>query len=150
MDLRERYLVEEVESSPGYEVKPGVVELLERLTREGRLVGLITGNTEPAAETKLARADLNRFFSFGGYGSDAMERVDVCRTALDRAEAAAGGEFDRDGSIATGDTPRDIEAGHGAGIRVVGVATGEYSVEQLREAGGDWVVADLTAAELPF
>ena len=84
MALRQRYLAEEVESSPGYRVMPGVVELLERLTGEGRLVGLITGNTEPAAHTKLGRADLNRFFAFGGYGSDANQRVDVCRKALDR------------------------------------------------------------------
>jgi len=148
--LRQRYLGEEVESSPGYRVMPGVVELLERLTGEGRLVGLITGNTEPAAHTKLARADLNRYFAFGGYGSDANARVDVCRTALDRAAIAAAGELDREGSIAIGDTPRDVEAGHGAGIRVVGVATGEYSIEQLREGGADWAVGDLGAGGLPF
>lgn len=150
MALRQRYLAEEVESSPGYRVMPGVVELLERLTGEGRLVGLITGNTEPAAHTKLARADLNRFFAFGGYGSDANQRVDVCRKALDRAQIAAGGSLDRSASIAIGDTPLDVEAGHGAGIRVLSVATGDYGVEQLREAGGDWVVADLTDPALPF
>jgi beta-phosphoglucomutase-like phosphatase (HAD superfamily) len=150
MALREKYLAEEVETSPGYRVMPGAVETLERLTAEGRLVGLITGNTEPAARIKLGRAGLTRFFGFGGYGSDADERVDVCRTALDRAEAAAGGELDRAGSIATGDTPRDVDAGHGAGIRVVGVATGEYSVEQLRDAGADWTVGDLTSGDLPF
>jgi phosphoglycolate phosphatase-like HAD superfamily hydrolase len=150
MALREKYLVEEVESSPGYRVMPGAVETLERLTSEGRLVGLITGNTVQAAHTKLSRAGLNRFFAFGGYGSDANERVDVCRKALDRAQEAAGGALDRAGSIATGDTPRDVEAGHGAGIRVVGVATGEYSVEQLGEAGADWVVASLADGPLPF
>ncbi len=148
--LRQRYLAEEVEASPGYRVMPGAVELLERLTAEGRLVGLITGNTEPAAHIKLARADLNRYFAFGGYGSDANDRVDVCRKALDRAEIAAGGNLDRAGSIATGDTPRDIEAGHGAGIRVLGVATGEYSVDELREAGADWVTASLADGPLPF
>ena len=150
MALREKYLVEEVETSPGYRVMPGARETLQRLTDEGRLVGLITGNTTQAAHTKLARADLNGFFTFGGYGSDANERVDVCRVALDRAAEAAGGEFDRAGSIATGDTPRDVDAGHGAGIRVVGVATGEYSVEQLGEAGADWVVASLADGPLPF
>ena len=150
MMLRQRYLGEEVSSSPGYRVMPGVVELLERLTGEGRLVGLITGNTEPAAHIKLARADLNRFFAFGGYGSDANQRVEVCRKALDRAELAAGGTLDRAGSIATGDTPLDIEAGHGAGIPVLGVATGEYSIEQLRDGGADWAVADLTSSDLPF
>jgi beta-phosphoglucomutase-like phosphatase (HAD superfamily) len=150
MALRQRYLGEEVSSSPGYRVMPGVVEVLDRLTAEGRLVGLITGNTEPAAHTKLARADLNRYFAFGGYGSDANARADVCRKALERAARLAGKGFDRDGSIAIGDTPLDVEAGHDAGIRVVSVATGEYSVEQLREAGGDWVVADLSADGLPF
>jgi phosphoglycolate phosphatase-like HAD superfamily hydrolase len=150
MELRQRYLAEEVSSSPGYRVMPGAVETLERLRAEGRLVGLITGNTKPAAEIKLSRAGLNEFFSFGGYGSDANERVDVCRVALDRAAEAAGGDLDRAGSIATGDTPRDVEAGHGAGIRVVGVATGEYSVDQLSEAGADWVVASLADGPLPF
>lgn len=150
MSLRQRYLGEEVETSPGYRVMPGVEALLDRLTAAGRLVGLITGNTEPAAHTKLARAGLNRYFAFGGYGSDAERRVDVCRKALDRAEAAAGGSLDRAGSVALGDTPRDVEAGHGAGIRVVGVATGNYSVEQLREASADWAVADLTDPGLPL
>jgi phosphoglycolate phosphatase len=150
MALRQRYLTDEVESSPGYRVMPGVEALLRRLTDGGRLVGLITGNTEPAAHTKLARADLNRYFSFGGYGSDANARVEVCRKALDRAALLAGDAFDRSGSIAIGDTPRDVEAGHGAGIRVVGVATGEYEVEQLRTAGADWAVATLEDEALPF
>jgi phosphoglycolate phosphatase len=150
MALRQRYLGEEVDSSPGYRVMPGVIDLLGRLVDEGRLVGLITGNTEPAAHTKLGRANLNRYFSFGGYGSDANARVDVCRKALDRAALVAGDAFDRDGSIAIGDTPRDVEAGHGAGIRVVGVATGEYEVEALRTAGADWAVATLEDEALPF
>ena len=135
MALRQRYLAEEVESSPGYRVMPGVVELLERLTGEGRLVGLITGNTEPAAHTKLARADLNRYFAFGGYGSDANERVDVCRKALDRAQIAAAGSFDRERldrdrrhAARRRGRPRRRDPGRR-------VATGEYWVEQLREAG---------------
>jgi phosphoglycolate phosphatase len=150
MALRQRYLDEEVEASPGYRVMPGVVELLERLSAVGRLIGLITGNTEPAAHIKLGRGDLNKYFSFGGYGSDANERVDVCRKALDRAERAAGGSLDRPGSIAIGDTPLDVAAGHGAGIRVLSVATGEYSADQLQAGGADWVVATLEDGPLPF
>jgi phosphoglycolate phosphatase-like HAD superfamily hydrolase len=113
-------------------------------------VGLITGNTEPAAHIKLARADLNRFFAFGGYGSDADHRVDVCRTALDRAAKVAGEGFDRGDSIAVGDTPLDVEAGHGAGIRVTAVATGEYGIDELRAAGADWTVETLESDSLPF
>ena len=149
MMLRQRHLAEEVATSPGYRVMPGVEPLLNRLVDEGRLIGLITGNTEPAAHLKLARADLNRFFAFGGYGSDADERADVCRKALERARLAAGGALDLNACIAVGDTALDVEAAHAAGIRVVGVATGEYTVDQLREAGADFVVASLEDG-LPF
>ncbi len=143
MRRRLDYLPEEVENSPGFVVKEGVVELLERLHADGILLGLTTGNVEEAAHVKLARADLNRFFSFGGYGSDSPDRTQLTKKALERAERIYGDGFDRDLCFSCGDTPRDVEAGHGAGIRVVGVATGEYTVEELKEAGADAAVASL-------
>lgn len=143
MALRLRYLPDEVEKSTGYVVLPGVEALLERLAAEGRLCGLITGNVEQAAKIKLARADLNRFFAFGGYGSDADERVDVARRSLERARQANGGDLDLDRCLALGDTPTDVEAAHGAGIRVAAVATGEYDAQALRAAGADFVLETL-------
>jgi phosphoglycolate phosphatase-like HAD superfamily hydrolase len=143
MRQRMKYLPGEVERSQGFVVKPGVPELLERLTAEDVLLGLTTGNVEPAAHAKLARADLNHYFSFGGYGSDAPERVDLTRRAIERVRRLAGEPLPNDRIIAVGDTPRDVDAGHGAGIRVAGVATGEYSVDELREAGADWALATL-------
>jgi phosphoglycolate phosphatase-like HAD superfamily hydrolase len=62
----------------------------------------------------------------------------------------SGEGFDRGGSIAVGDTPLDVEAGHGAQIRVTAVATGEYRVDELREAGADWTVETLKSDSLPF
>jgi phosphoglycolate phosphatase len=141
--LRLRHLPQEVRSSPGYRVMDGAEELLERLSDEGCLLGLITGNVEAAAHIKLARAGLNHFFSFGGYGSDASARVDVAKRALERAQLVYGGALDRAACLAFGDTPVDVEAAHGAGIRIVGVATGEYDVEQLSDAGADFAVASL-------
>ncbi len=143
MRRRLDHLTEEVENSPGYVVQEGVVELLERLTKDGLLLGLTTGNVEEAAHIKLARADLNRFFSFGGYGSDSPDRTELTKKALNRAESALCHELAPDRCFSCGDTPRDIEAGHGAGIRVVGVATGEYTVDQLLEAGADAAVESL-------
>jgi phosphoglycolate phosphatase-like HAD superfamily hydrolase len=135
-----RHLPETVAGSPGYTVMPGIEELLDRLIDGGALLGLVTGNIEAAAHIKLARAGLNRFFSFGGYGSDSPDRVEVTRQALRRGELVSGGSLAGDASIAVGDTPRDVTAGHGAGLKVVGVATGRYKVEQLREAGADWAL----------
>jgi phosphoglycolate phosphatase len=140
MRRRLDYLPEEVESSPGFVVKDGVVELLDKLIDDGILLGLTTGNVEEAAHIKLARANLNRYFSFGGYGSDSPDRIELTRKALERAELVSGNTLDRDRCFSCGDTPRDVEAGHGVGIRVVGVATGEYTAEELVEAGADAVI----------
>ena len=143
MRRRLDHLPEEVESSPGFVVKDGVVELLERLIEEGIMLGLTTGNVEEAAHIKLARPNLNRYFAFGGYGSDSPDRTELTRMALERGEFVSGHTLDRDRTFACGDTPRDVDAGHGAGIRVVGVATGEYTAEELIEAGADAAIHSL-------
>jgi phosphoglycolate phosphatase-like HAD superfamily hydrolase len=135
-----KYLPDAVAESAGYRVMPGIEELLPRLIEDGVLLGLVTGNIEAAAHVKLARAHLNRFFSFGGYGSDSADRTEVTKTALKRGEVVSGGTLADRACVAIGDTPRDVDAGHGAGIAVVGVATGSYSVAALREAGAEWAL----------
>ncbi len=140
-----RHLSDAIDESDGYRVMPGIEELVERLVDAGHLLGLTTGNIEAAAHIKLARAGLNRFFSFGGYGSDSNERAELTRCALERGRFVSGGVLADGASISVGDTPRDVAAGHGAGIQVVGVATGNFTVEQLREAGADWALEDVSS-----
>lgn len=132
------HLADAVAESKGYYVIEGIEELLPRLVEDGILLGIVTGNIEAAAHIKLARGDLNRFFTFGGYGSDARDRTELTKKALERGEAVSGHPLDKAETIAIGDTPRDVRAGHGAGIRVVGVATGSYAVDELTDAGADW------------
>ena len=141
-----RHLPDAVAESSGYRVMPGIEALLSRLIDDGILLGLVTGNVEAAAHVKLARAHLNRFFSFGGYGSDSADRTEVTEAALRRGSLVSGGSLLDGNAIAVGDTPRDIAAGHGAGIRVAGVATGAYTVEQLNEAGADWSLESVAAS----
>jgi phosphoglycolate phosphatase len=139
------HLTDAVAESDGYVVMPGIEELLPRLVEEGILLGVVTGNIESAAHIKLARGDLNRFFAFGGYGSDSRDRTELTKKALERGEQVSGKPLAHDQTIAVGDTPRDVKAGHGAGIAVVGVATGSYSVEELEAANADWAIEDVTA-----
>jgi phosphoglycolate phosphatase-like HAD superfamily hydrolase len=144
-----RHLPDTVAESGGYRVMPGVEALLDELIDGGCLLGLVTGNIEAAAHIKLSRAGLNRFFSFGGYGSDSADRTEVTKAALRRGELVSGGSLDDGACFSVGDTPRDVEAGHGAGIKVVGVATGSYSVEQLHESGADWALETVESG-FPF
>ena len=138
-----KHLAAAVDASEGYEVMPGVVDLLRQLVDDGHLVGLVTGNLEAAAHIKLARGELNRFFSFGGYGSDSSDRSEVTRRALERARFVSGGSLETRTCVGVGDTPRDVTAAHGAGIRSVAVATGNYAAPELDSAGADFVLETL-------
>lgn len=138
------HLQKAVDESEAYELMPGVEEILPRLAEAGVLLGIVTGNIEAAAHIKLSRGDLNRFFAFGGYGSDARDRTELTRKGIERGGEVAGHPLDLATTIGVGDTPRDVAACHGAGIRVVGVATGRYSAAELRQDGADWAIPDVT------
>ena len=137
------YLHEEVESSETYRILPGIAELLEQLAVRGDvLMGLATGNIERGARIKLARGNLNRYFSFGGFGSDSENRTSLVRRAADMAVGKNGVSLGSNEIFVIGDTPRDVDAGRDAGFRTVGVATGQYTVEELRLCGADIVIPD--------
>ncbi len=143
MERRLYFLHQTVEKSEGYRVLAGVEKLLPELIDGGYLVGLVTGNTEAAAHIKLHRAKLNRFFSFGGYGSDSTERSEVTKIALKRAELVFGAEIEPGQAITVGDTPLDVKGAHAAGIECIGVGSHNFTAEQLREAGADHAIASL-------
>jgi phosphoglycolate phosphatase-like HAD superfamily hydrolase len=110
-------------------VAPGIVEVLEELdAREGVRLAVLTGNLEPIAHLKLARAGLGRFFEHGqgGFGSDSEDRLDLPAIARRRADGHA-----RADTVVIGDTPRDIACARADGVRCVAVATGPYSAAEL-------------------
>lgn len=144
LERRQHYLHRTAAESEGYRVLPGVEELLPRLLEDGYLLGLVTGNLEAAAHIKLHRADLNRFFSFGGYGSDSSDRAEVTRIAFRRAALTYGAPLQPAQAIVVGDTPHDVEGAHAAGLECVGVASHHYDVDQLRAGGADYVIESLT------
>ena len=149
MSKRLHYLTQTVAESKHFIVLPGVKETLARLSEDGYLLGITTGGVEAAAHIKLTRARLNHYFSVGGYGSDSIDRTELTRKALERAGMLLGEPIDPKEALVVGDTPRDVEAAHGAGAFAVGVATGRYSEEELRETGADSVLGSLEE-ELPL
>jgi phosphoglycolate phosphatase len=138
------FLKDEVHTSPTYRVLPGIAALLtELLGREDILLGLATGNVELGARIKLDRGSLNRYFSFGGFGSDAEDRTELVRMAAEKASHKNGGSLSPSDVFVIGDTPLDIDAGNRCGFKTVGVATGSYSVDQLLASGATFAVQDL-------
>ena len=124
----------------------GVEVLFPERTEGGYLLGLVTGNVEAAAHIKLHRAQPNRFFSFGGYGSDSADRGEVTRIALGRATLVYGRALAPEQAIVVGDTRNDIENVHASGVQCVAAASHHFNVEQLCEAGADNVIGSLEEA----
>jgi phosphoglycolate phosphatase-like HAD superfamily hydrolase len=143
LERRLHYLHTTVAESTHYRVLAGVEELLPRLIEGGYLLGLVTGNVEAAAHIKLHRAQLNRFFSFGGYGSDSTDRGELTKIALKRATLVYGEPVTAAQAIVVGDTPHDVEGAHAAGIACVGVGSDKFTVDQLRKAGADYAISSL-------
>lgn len=137
------HLPDTVAASMTYRVLPGVYEVLADLSSAGYLLGLTTGNIEAAAHVKLGRGDLNRYFSFGGYGSDSPHRGELTRRAIERAAGILGSPVDPSTVLVVGDTPRDVEAARYAGAVSVAVATGHFSKDELFAAGADYVLGTL-------
>lgn len=145
VDLYVEYLEEEVEVSPGFQVMPGVPELLEDLSRMPHiLLGLATGNLEKGARIKLRRAGLASYFSFGGFGSDSENRTEVVRAAIRRAEDRLERPVPLGSVYVIGDTPRDIVHAKEAGVRTVAVATGGSNTEELSRYDPDHLFPDFS------
>lgn len=128
-------------------VKPGVNALLELLAQ--RLdwhVGLLTGNVHAGARIKLAPFGLNEFFPFGAFGDDHAERNDLLPIAVDKLKRHAGVHAPYAECVIIGDTPLDTACALAHGARSIGVATGPYSEEFLRDAGAHLTLPDLTDA----
>jgi phosphoglycolate phosphatase len=138
-------LADDIMTSEHYRVLPGAEQTLVRLGQAGVILGLVSGAMEGAARTKLVPANLNRFFLFGGYGTDSPDRAELTRVAINKATLLHGA-LTPDQVYVVGDTPHDIDATKSAGAVSVGVASGHYSVEELQQAGGDHVMASLEEA----
>jgi phosphoglycolate phosphatase len=123
-------------------VLPGVRELLEWLDRSDQVTrGLLTGNYEPVARLKLARAGLGHYFPSGqgAFGSDAEDRAALPAIARRRA-GRLGSPQPRGQTIVIGDTPRDIACARADGVRCLAVATGPFTTAEL--TGADAVAED--------
>jgi len=149
-DLRQRYvehLVEEIDR-PGEGVKdvmPGIRELLAALDkRDDAALALLTGNFVEGAQIKLEYFDLWKYFPCGAFGGDAADRNALVPIAIERARACGIADVTPADVFVVGDTPSDVECALVAGATPVAVATGGFSVQDLRKSGAEIVFEDLS------
>ena len=120
-----------------WQAAPGAADALARLDHGGVRLALLTGNPEPMARARMERLGLARFFprGQGAFGCDAEERSELIELARERA-----GKWPDAGTVAIGDTNRDVEGARESGIRSIAMPS-PTSTDSL--AGADAVCDDL-------
>ncbi len=114
---------------PATTVLPGAREALDAVRSVGGRAVVISTKVERAVRLVVDALGLDVDGVAGGMFAEA--KGDHLRTL---------------GALAyVGDHPGDVRAAHRAGATAVAVATGPHSADDLREAGADVVLADLTA-----
>ena len=124
----------------------GVAELVRALAGEpGVELGLLTGNYPATGRLKVRHAGLDPdVFKVNAFAMDGVTRRDLPPVALQRYAERHGSPLDPARAIIIGDTPKDVDCALHNGCRVLGVATGEFSADDLRACGAHHVVDKLS------
>jgi len=126
---------------------PGAAEALAAVGKLDKTVQtVLTGSSRPNAVLKLRAFGLDGFIDFdiGGYGSEAYPKGTLIRVARERASDKHGVPFGEEVTVYVADSPRDVDAARIGGARSLAVASGRASAAELRDAGADAVLPDLT------
>jgi phosphoglycolate phosphatase len=111
------------------ELCPSILELLNYLQAQGKLLGAASGNLETVGWLKLQKAGLRPMFTFASFSFPRELRAEIFQYGIDLARQRLG---EHASVTVVGDTPADIEAARTVGVPVIALATGIYSFAQLQ------------------
>ncbi len=126
---------------------PGAAEAVAAVAKlDGVIQTVLTGNGKPNAMLKLRAFGLDGYLDpdIGGYGSEAYPRGTLLRVARQRAADKHGVTSGELATVYVADSARDVDAARIGGASSLAVASGRASAAELREAGADAVLPDLT------
>jgi phosphoglycolate phosphatase len=124
---------------------PHIFEFIRELESPPRppLLGLLTGNIRLGAEIKLRHFNLWNTFETGAFADDAEDRDQIAVIARERGARILRSKLRDDEVVVIGDTPLDIRCGRSINAKVLAVATGGATLEELKSHKPDWAVEDL-------
>jgi phosphoglycolate phosphatase-like HAD superfamily hydrolase len=127
------------------QVMPGAAEALKAVQAQYGMQTVLTGTSRSNALLKLAAFDLDGYLDLeiGGYGDESYPRGTMLHLVKQRAGQKYHQDFETS-AVYIADSPRDVDAAKIGAARCVAVASGRSTAAELREAGADAVLPDLT------
>ena len=137
-DILDNFELRDITSTKPF---PGIREALVGLKAEGVRLAVLTNSGRKAATRSLTIAGLHGLFEF------VLTRNDT-ETMKPRPEgllqAVSMLSLPKDDVYYVGDTPYDVMAAKGAGVKSVSVATGSYAPDRLSAEGPDFVIPSIS------
>ena len=146
--FRERYSTVGLFENRVYEGIPG---MLERLKNGGKRLMVATSKPEAYAVRILERFGIAPFF--GEVGGAELDGSRDFKDEVIEYVLAKAGVTDRSRVLMIGDRKQDVLGAHSTGMKCMGILWGYGSLEELREAGADFIAetpeeaADILIAE---
>lgn len=129
-------------------VFPGAVQLLEYLQSQQVRLGIITGNLMLGAYCKLSAFGLWDYFSFGVFGDDSYDRIDLPPIALTRVQEMFGETYQPNEVVIIGDTLNDVRCAKSNGMHSAVVLRREEWRADIEEAGPDLLLTSFEPLEV--
>ena len=119
-------------------IYPGITDLLETLKERGMFLGVNTNKPDEIARPMMEDFFPGIFDGVTGSGKQRPRKPDPYGTK----ELLDLGGIKPEEALYIGDTKVDIETGHAAGMKVIGVLWGFRSREELERAGADALISE--------
>jgi phosphoglycolate phosphatase len=126
-------------------ILPGMTEFLNALLAlpQRPIVGLLTGNVRRGAELKLRHLGLWERFETGAFADVHEDRNCIAAKAKERGEELMRHKLAGEEIVVIGDTPHDITCARSIGAKVLAVATGVHTREELASKSPNWAVEQI-------
>jgi len=141
--------VAERTSPDSFHLLPKVTELLEALSSQpNTTIALLTGNLPRCAVTKLDHFDLMKYFSYGVYGVESINRNDLGPIALEKFEKHLNGNSPKEFDVfIIGDAIPDVLCAKHINAKCIITLTGRTSREEVTPLNPDYIFNDLSETE---
>lgn len=121
---------------------PGVVDILDHFTRDGKKMAIVTNKPEGLATSILDMMGLKGYFNLV-LGGDSLPNRKPHPEPIEKAIKDLSAAPER--TIVVGDSPVDCEAAKSAGAHAIGAAYGFRGKDELEAAGCDIIINDFPA-----
>ncbi|WP_432665257.1 haloacid dehalogenase-like hydrolase [Wukongibacter baidiensis] len=114
------------------------VDIIQKLSKTDHKLSLITGELSIGARYKLEKLGVWKHFATGGFGEDGLRRFDIAESALEKAKALYGDNYE--GIYVIGDTLLDIKTARHLGAKIISITTGSNTRDELERENPDYII----------